>query len=123
MEDARLSALEARVSTLARSNRRLRALGYVVIAFAGVALFTGQKGEKDIDCDTVVANTFGVRGKKDKYRAILGVDDKGTFPQLQLLDNKERCRVLIGLAKDGSGYLTFYDKDGNATKTIDGESK
>src|SRR5436309_9339031 len=123
MEDARLSALETQVSTLARSNRRLRALGGIALAFGGVALFTGQKGEMNADYDTVVANTFGVRGKKDKYRAILGVDEKGTFPQLQLLDNKERVRISMSLEKDGSGSITFYDKDGNVQKTIAPDAK
>ncbi len=123
MVEDRIAALEENVGRLARSNRRLRAFAGVALAFGGVALFTGQKGDKNGDFETVVANTFGVRGKKDKFRAILGVDDKGTFPQLQLLDNKERVRVLIGLEKDGSGSITFYDKDGNVQKTIAPDAK
>lgn len=119
MED-RISALEQQVTGLRASNRRMKAVGSVALALATIGLFTAEKPDRNLDVDTIVANTFGVRGKKDKYRAILGVDEKGTFPQLQLLDNKERARVLIGLDKDGSGYLTFYDKDGNETKTISG---
>jgi hypothetical protein len=123
VDDARLAALEEQVTKLSRSNRRFRGLAGVALAFGMVALFSGQKADKNADFDTVVANTFGVRGKKDKYRAILGVDDKGTFPNLQLLDNKERVRVLIGLEKDGSGSITFYDKDGNVQKTIAPDAK
>ncbi len=123
MEDNRIDALEAQVGKLARSNRRLRAFGGVVLAFGGIALFTGQKADKNMDVDTIVANTFGVRGKKDKYRAILGVNDKGTFPELQLLDNKERVRISVGMDKEGNAQIVFFDKDGNAQKTITGESK
>lgn len=123
MDQDRLVALEAQVNALARSNRRFRGLAGVALAFGAVALFTGQKADKNADFDTVISNSFNVRGKKDKFRAMLGVDDKGTFPQFQLLDNKERVRVLMGLDKEGNGYLTFYDKDGNETKTIEGAKK
>lgn len=123
MDEARIAALEAQVTQLSRSNRRFRGLAGLALAVGGVALFTGQKADKNGDFETVVANTFGVRGKKDKYRAILGVDDKGTFPQLQLLDNKERVRVSIALEKDGSGSITFYDKDGGVQKTIAPDAK
>lgn len=123
MDDSRMVALEQQVSKLQSSNRRMRGLGMIAVAVGAVGLFTAEKPDKNIDCDTVTSNQYWVRGKKDKYRATFGVDDKGTFPQMTLLDNKERLRLLIGLAKDGSPEIVFYDKDGNVQKTIDGSSK
>src|SRR4051812_27490150 len=118
-----MAALETKVASLSRSNRRFRGLALIGLACGAVTLFTGQKVDRNADYETVVANTFGVRGKKDKYRAILGVDEKGTFPQLQLLDNKERVRISMSLDKEGNGSLTFYDKDGNVQKTIAPDAK
>ncbi|MBI3724913.1 hypothetical protein HY251_13300 [bacterium] len=70
-----------------------------------------------------IGNSFNVRGKGEKFRASLEVNEKGTFPVFTLSDNKERIRFMIGLEKDGEATISFFDKDGKATKVIASDSK
>lgn len=134
MEENNVGALAAEVAALRRDNEALaaavarstrrghRTLGLALGACA-FAFFTGQAGGKVVESDTFLGKSFDVKGKNDKIRASFGVDEKGTFPQICLLDNKERIRLQIGLDKEGEGLITLFDKEGKVTKQVSADSK
>lgn len=60
---------------------------------------------------TVEAETFIVKDKEGKIRAVLGLTDSTGEPGLVLYDHDGNANVLVHLGPDGSPELSFYDKD------------
>lgn len=60
---------------------------------------------------TVEAETFIVKDKEGKIRAVLGLTDSSGKPGLVLYDHEGNANVLVHLGTDGSPGLAFYEKD------------
>ena len=103
MTEPTLDVLTQRLDRLERENRRLKILG--VLALLGLISVALMGQAMLSDAPLVEAQTFYVRDKTGKVRAMLGADG------LSIMDQSGAVRVVVSAASDSPG-LSLRDKAG-----------
>jgi hypothetical protein len=111
----RLGRLEAQQAKLQRSNRRLRMMTGAMLLFSGAMVLMAQ-GTPQI-ADTLDARQFVLHDSSGKVRAALGMTDDGAVG-LNLVDSKDRSRITLDVAANGTPGLDFFDQDGKMRATL-----
>ena len=111
----RLERLEHQQVKLQRSNRRLRMMTGAMLLFSGAMVLMAQNTPEIVD--SVDARQFVLHDNGGKVRAVLGMTDDGAVG-LNLVDSKDRSRITLDVASNGTPGLDFFDQDGKMRATL-----
>ena len=111
----RLARLEHQQAKLQRSNRRLRITTSAVLLFSGALVLMAQGTPQIVD--SVDARQFVLHDANGKVRAALGMTDDGSVG-LDLIDAKDRSRITLDVAANGTPGLDFFDQNGKMRGTL-----
>jgi hypothetical protein len=112
MNEVAVEALVRRLERVERENRRLKRIGFAVLAGITALVLMGQ-AKPDKVAEVVEAEKFVLREPSGKLRASLGVGADGVA-SLSLTDRAEKPHAVLAASRDGSAALIFYDKDGKS---------
>ncbi len=106
-EILKLQDLTERLKKLERENHRLKRIGLVALALAGLLVLAGQAKSNRV----VEANTFVLKDISGQVRAELKTDEDSS-PRLVLFDAHGGGRAWLDLSKKGEPALRFWDASG-----------
>jgi hypothetical protein len=105
----RLSRLEHQQAQLLRTNQRWRMISGALLLLCG-AIVTMAQSTSGV-ADSLDARQFVLHDSTGKVRGALGITDDGSVG-LNLVDSKDRTRISLDVASNGTPGLDFYDQDG-----------